>query len=355
MSTIKYQVFISSTYEDLKEERDEVIKAVLEMGHIPVGMEMFSAADEEQWKLITRQIDQTDYYVVIVAHRYGSVIGKKSYTEKEYEYAVKQKIPVLGFIIEDSARWPNDRIESDSDKTKALKLFKQKIKRKLISFWSTKEDLGGKVSRSLIKLITTNPRPGWVRTSETVGPEVVSEMSRLSSENARLDGENKQLKKDLAEKIKGESSHLAQGEELVDIGFWFSVDKTGKLKEKGNIQISWNELFLEVGEELLKSTIESSIEKKINQMISNKKNLINLPMSIDIGFYPNVDEEELLKIKIQFIALGYIDVEVIASTREDSIFERALYVQTQLPHWTLTLLGKRKLTELLAIRRESIA
>ncbi len=42
----KYQVFISSTYEDLKEERDQAIKAVLEMGHIPVGMEMFSAADE---------------------------------------------------------------------------------------------------------------------------------------------------------------------------------------------------------------------------------------------------------------------------------------------------------------------
>ena len=95
MSIIKYQIFISSTYEDLKEERDEVIKAVLEMGHIPVGMEMFSAADEEQWKLITRQIDQTDYYVVIVAHRYGSVIGKKSYTEKEYEYAVKKRFLCL--------------------------------------------------------------------------------------------------------------------------------------------------------------------------------------------------------------------------------------------------------------------
>ena len=355
MSTIKYQVFISSTYEDLKEERDEVIKVVLEMGHIPVGMEMFSAADEEQWKLIIRQIDQTDYYVVIVAYRYGSVIGKKSYTEKEYEYAVKQKIPVLGFIIEDSARWPNDRIESDSGKTKALKLFKQKIKRKLVSFWATKEDLGGKVSRSLIKLITTNPRPGWIRTSETVGPEVVSEMSRLSSENARLDGENKQLKKDLAEKIKGESSHLAQDEELVDIGFWFSIDKTGKLNEKGSIRLSWNELFLGVGEELLKSTLEYSIEQRIAQAISNKKNLIGLPSAMNIDFYPHIEKECLLKIKIQFIALGYIDVQVISETRKDEAHQRAFYTQKQSPYWTLTSLGKRKLTELLAIRRESFA
>ena len=56
---VKYQVFVSSTYEDLKIERDVVIKAVLEMGHIPVGMEMFSAADDEQWKVIARHIDES--------------------------------------------------------------------------------------------------------------------------------------------------------------------------------------------------------------------------------------------------------------------------------------------------------
>ena len=62
---IKYQVFVSSTYEDLKEERAQVIKAVLEMGHIPVGMEMFSAADEEQWKIIARQIDEDEAQVAL--------------------------------------------------------------------------------------------------------------------------------------------------------------------------------------------------------------------------------------------------------------------------------------------------
>ena len=43
---VKYQIFVSSTYEDLKDERNEVIKACLNMGHIPVGMEMFNAAAE---------------------------------------------------------------------------------------------------------------------------------------------------------------------------------------------------------------------------------------------------------------------------------------------------------------------
>src|SRR5262249_22343415 len=126
MANVKYQIFISSTYHDLRDEREQVIKACLEMGHIPVGMEMFNAADEEQWQIITRQIDESDYYVVLVAHRYGSTIGNVSFTEKEYDYAVNQGVPVLGFVIDDSARWPADRMEADDTKRELLSAFKSK-------------------------------------------------------------------------------------------------------------------------------------------------------------------------------------------------------------------------------------
>ena len=84
--------------------REQVIKAVLEMGHIPVGMEMFSAGDEQQWALIQRQLNDIDYYIVVIAHRYGSVDDTGlSYTEKEYNYAVEIGIPVIGLVIDDSA------------------------------------------------------------------------------------------------------------------------------------------------------------------------------------------------------------------------------------------------------------
>ena len=131
---VKYQIFVSSTYDDLRKEREQVLKATLEMGHIPVGMEMFSVADEEQWKIITRQIDECDYYAVIVAHRYGSVVESISYTEKEYDYAISKNIPVLGFIIEDDAPWPTDRVDTDPDQKSSLEAFKTKIKRKPVGF-----------------------------------------------------------------------------------------------------------------------------------------------------------------------------------------------------------------------------
>ena len=43
----RYQIFVSSTFADLQEERQQVIQALMEMDCIPAGMELFPAADEE--------------------------------------------------------------------------------------------------------------------------------------------------------------------------------------------------------------------------------------------------------------------------------------------------------------------
>lgn len=50
-------MFISSTYEDLKEERKKGQDTILEMYQFSIGMEMFSATDEEQWEIIQETID----------------------------------------------------------------------------------------------------------------------------------------------------------------------------------------------------------------------------------------------------------------------------------------------------------
>ena len=80
----RFQVFVSSTYADLKEARQKVIQTLMEMDCIPAGMELFPAADEEQWKFIKRVIDDCDYYILIIGGRYGSLTAEGiSYTEKE--------------------------------------------------------------------------------------------------------------------------------------------------------------------------------------------------------------------------------------------------------------------------------
>jgi hypothetical protein len=183
---VKYQVFVSSTYSDLQEERNGVIKGILELGHIPVGMEMFSAADEEQWKIIARHIDESDYYIAIIAHRYGSLAGDISYTRKEYEYALTKGVPIIAFVIDSTAPWPADLMETDARLARKLQSFLELVKKKPVGFWANATDLAGKASVALVKAITSNPRTGWIRATSGLGPEVTAEISRLSSENASL-------------------------------------------------------------------------------------------------------------------------------------------------------------------------
>ncbi len=101
----KYQVFVSSTFSDLIDERQEVMQALLELDCIPVGMELFPAADDDQWTLIKGLIDDCDYYVLIQAGRYGSIgPSGKSYTQMEYEYALEKDIPIISFLHSDVSK-----------------------------------------------------------------------------------------------------------------------------------------------------------------------------------------------------------------------------------------------------------
>ena len=77
MSNYKmYQVFVSSTYEDLKDERNKVLQALLRIDCIPIGMEYFNAADEDQFTVIKDLISSCDYYVLILGGKYGSIEEK---------------------------------------------------------------------------------------------------------------------------------------------------------------------------------------------------------------------------------------------------------------------------------------
>ena len=161
----KYQVFISSTYEDLKEERKKVQDTILGMYQFPIGMEMFSAADEEQWKIIQETIDSSDFYVLIIGHRYGSIISEGeyagiSYTEKEFLYALKKEIPVLAFLISDKVPVLPDKMEQDIQKKSKLQTFVDKVKSgRTVQWWTSTEDLANKVMNSLNKQITKGKQP----------------------------------------------------------------------------------------------------------------------------------------------------------------------------------------------------
>lgn len=195
MDEKKYQVFISSTYKDLELAREKVIETILKLYHFPVGMEMFSADDDEQWEVIQDTIDISDYYILILGHRYGSVTEEGiSFTEKEYDYAKSKNIPILAFIRNrDVATKPHERDENPAMAAKVNDFINKASSSKMCDFWDNEDDLSTKVAIALPKIFRKNPRTGWVRGNLAISAEVSEEMALLSKENRRIRDENEKL------------------------------------------------------------------------------------------------------------------------------------------------------------------
>lgn len=205
----KYQIFISSTYKDLIEERNKVRDVILSMYHFPIGMEMFNAADEEQWEIIKETIDSSDYYILIIGKRYGTEIQDGpdagiSYTEKEFRYAKNVGIPVLAFIKDDAAVTSNN-MDLDPEKIKKLNDFVETVKDKReVDWFSSVEDLGTKVTLALHKQFSRKNRPGWIRSDKLDMEQTLNEIIKQNQQIRLLESENKELR----ERIESKMPHL---------------------------------------------------------------------------------------------------------------------------------------------------
>src|ERR1700674_5525097 len=139
----RYQVFISSTFTDLREERQAVLSALLQLNAIPAGMELFPAADEDAWSLISRVIDECDYYLLLIGGRYGSVDSDGlSFTEREYDHALSKKKPVMAFLHGKPDDIPIGKSEKDPTTRQSLERFRAKVeKAKHVKYWTTAPEL----------------------------------------------------------------------------------------------------------------------------------------------------------------------------------------------------------------------
>lgn len=166
----KYQVFVSSTYEDLKTERQAAISCLLDMNCIPVGMEQFPASSLSQWEYIKKMIDMSDYYLLIVAGKYGSIDPEEniSYTEKEYRYAVDKGMPVLAFLHGNIDELPVNKVGATDDERQRVKRFHDNVKNagRLVDFYLDIKDLKYKIAMAMPKIINDVPMPGWVRADQ---------------------------------------------------------------------------------------------------------------------------------------------------------------------------------------------
>jgi hypothetical protein len=192
----KLQVFVSSTFSDLIKQRQAAVEAILAAGHIPAGMELFTAGDESQMEVIKQWIDESDVYLLILGGRYGSIEPKtgKSYAHLEYEYALSQGKPLFACVIKEEAIDARVKAEGkgvlELENPQKLKTFREEVLTKMSKFWEDSKDIKITITETLSHLAKRENLVGWVRPSTQSNlPALANEIARLSKENAELRGQ----------------------------------------------------------------------------------------------------------------------------------------------------------------------
>ena len=289
---IKYQVFISSTFTDLKEERQNITNVLLMADCIPAGMEAFVADDDEQFNIIKHVIDLCDYYILIIGERYGSINPKteKSYTEMEFDYAISKGIPALVFV-KDLDVGSLDTKEDTITKGKLEEFKKRALTGRMGGMWNSLGDLSGKVAISIMKARMQYNRPGWVRDLGFNPVEVTKQMNELQMKIAQLTDENNNLK----------SNHLVISDDQLNL-FQYKVKlhfterqmvftSSTPPPDEVDVEIDLEKLFMFL-------SVRISGRKTDNEFV-------DAVSAYKSGYY--VDTQQALIVKSQFLALGLIE------------------------------------------------
>ncbi|SDY24687.1 DUF4062 domain-containing protein [Nitrosomonas sp. Nm58] len=347
----RYQIFISSTFVDLIDERQATLKAILEIDHMPAGMELFPATDDTAWQLIRDVIDNSDYYILIIGGRYGSLdevgIG---YTEKEYDYALETKKPVIPLLHENPDNLPRDKTETDGVVWEKLKKFRTKIeKNHTCVYWKSADDLKAKVIVGLTTAFKRHPTVGWVRADKVPTEATLADMLALKNKIAELECEAESLR----DKPPSGTEALSQGEDKFEIHMSFEARKELSAPPYHKIQgytasitPTWNAIFAAVAPSMINEASDHALRQSFYDFLrresikafQSRKEFKDRELR---SFSFRKDEIETCMVQLR--ALGLIK----ENDRKRSIKDNGTY-------WTLTPYGNTLMVQLRAVRREPV-
>jgi hypothetical protein len=275
---------------------------------------------------------------MIVGGRYGSMDTQGiSYTEKEYDYAVQQGKPVMGFVHGKPNEIAVGKSEIGLEVRVKLDSFRAKVQQKMCRFWTNADELGGAVSRSYVQLLKTHPpAEGWVKARYAKTTEELEKVNQMH-EQIRI------LEQELA-RLRETSNHipanLARGIDIVRFEYDFR-NQLGDDRPANVREVTWNDVFRVIGQLCMDLPPETAVRSELSRLLISSEAEIT-----DLTFR---------KIKVQLYALGLIRMEMymhrqtgnwlpISANASNSASEPVL-------SWVLTEAGRRALADLLGEKR----
>ncbi len=306
-------------------------------------MELFPAADEDQWSLITGVIDECDYYVLILGGRYGSTRDDgMGYTEMEYRYALKTGKPIIAFLHKDPDSLPKKNTEQTEEGQNKFKEFRNLSQEKMCKYWKTAAELGSVVSRSLIMLQKKHPGIGWVRGDLVPNQEASLEILELRKQIETLEAKLEQART----QAPPGTETLAQGEEVFTIDYTCSSSAPDYTSYNWTpeVKVTWDDIFYQISPLMIHEASDLQLRNSLDAMVKN----YGLPLlkeskeGKEHSFRSfSISDEDFQTIKVQLRALGLINKS-----------EKNRSVKDTMTYWTLTPYGDSVMNRLRAIDKE---
>jgi hypothetical protein len=347
----RFQVFISSTFEDLKLERQNVLKAILELDNMPAGMELFPAIDSDAWELIKDVIDASDYYVLVIGGRYGSSDSTGiSYTEKEYDYAVLKNKPVVALLYKNPDNLPRDKTEVDPKTWAKLSEFRKKVEANhTCVYWNNSDELKSLLIIGLTKTIKRHPAVGWIRANLLPSEDTLKELLELRKRNQEL--ENKIISESYSAPEGVEDLYQGKDEIVINCGFKAKVPDSEeyigykRVSYTGKFTTTWNEIWGAISPTMISESTAGEIKMSLKSFLSKEgrnvwegKGDLKDATITDFNFEPDLYDT----VFVQFRALGLM---------KESLKQRS--VKDNNTYWTLTSYGDNLMMQLRALRKDS--
>lgn len=272
----KLQVFVSSTYLDLKSEREKAVEGILRAGHIPAGMELFTASSKSQWDIIEEWIKESDVLFLILGGKYGSIEPQsgKSYTQLEYEFALKNNIPVCSIVLND--QYLNNKKSADINLTvferevdnpqeEKYIAFKNMVLKNLVKFVNNVSEVAAEVSFSLQNFISKDGIDynfrGWIRGTEHNDIKALVPQPTQSQNNGlfKLDED---LFKEIVHSI--ESNYFIGTIDSISANCSYDSDDSSKLSE-----------FIHYYSKPSKKYINEDLQKLLDRLLSQLNKYTN--------------------------------------------------------------------------------
>ncbi|KGT46600.1 MULTISPECIES: DUF4062 domain-containing protein [Acinetobacter] len=258
----RYQVFISTSGQDMQPERIILAQTL-------VGMGFFSWGLEQRTPLSTafarRQIDDCDYVVILLGSQYGeqSVSGV-GYMHLEYIYAVSKQKPVIVFMHDD----PDSRDESLHDAKPELrekfnefrKLLQNEVDQ--IFTYRSLRDLEMAVRLNMPQMLERYPVTGWVRPQNTQA--LHDEIDELKAKIAQMEADADKSEPDPFLTLPKVSMH-----EVFSFEYRMHAYQDGNFKElKVQKKLTWAELLVILGDTFINPTPEEFFSKRMNEYLN---------------------------------------------------------------------------------------